>query len=180
VAFDLSPSNFGAIGSGVGGVLSLGGSIYGAIAGSEQAGKINQDYNQIMQTQMQENALRRTTMELQTRRQQTQNIRQAQYARSMALTTATNQGAAYGESSGLRGAYGSISGQASTNQLQLSQNLQSSEQMFNLNDILSAEQKNLASDQAGMQSIQGMTNMFGSIGKSLGSIGSLASLAFAV
>jgi hypothetical protein len=176
MAFDLSPGNFGAIGSGLGGVLSLGGSIYGAIAGSEQAGKINQDYNQIMQTQMQENALRRTTMELQTRRQETQNIRQAQYARSMALNTATNQGAQFG--SGLQGAYGSISGQASTNQLQLSQNLQSSEQMFNLNDTLSAEQKNLAADQAGMQSIQGLTSMFGNIGKSLGNIGSLASLAF--
>lgn len=167
--------DYSALGSGLGGALSLGGSIYGAIAGSEQAEKINQDYLQIAQTESQQNTLRRTAMELQNRRQQTQNIRQTQYARSMALNTATNQGAQFG--SGLQGAYGSIAGESNTNTQTLNQNLQQGEQMFNLQDTLNAQQRWLAADQAGMQGIQGLTSAFGSIGKSLGNIGQLASLA---
>jgi hypothetical protein len=167
-------SDFGALGSGFGGVLSLGGSIYGAIAGSEQANKINQDYTAIAQTNAQENALRRTQMEIQSRRQETQNIRQTQLARSMALSNATSQGAQFG--SGLQGGLASISGQSNVNTQSINQNLQAGETMFDLQDLQSAQQKWLSADQAGTQGIQGMTSMFGGIGKSLGNIGQLASL----
>lgn len=162
--------DFGSLFSGAGTALSVGSSIYGAIEGSSIAKDEAQQSRNIAMDEMQADAQRRTAMELTARRQQLQTVRNQQMARSMALTTATSQGAAYGESSGLRGAYGSIAGQAATNQLGVSQNEQIGEHLFDINAKIDASKMYLAQDQSAMATLQGFTGMLGGIGKSAGSL----------
>src|SRR5712664_2618889 len=76
-------------GSGIGALMGIAGGIESAITGSKDAKDIANIQQQMAQTEIQENAVRRTAMEVTSRRQQTQNIRQSQMARSMALTNAT-------------------------------------------------------------------------------------------
>jgi hypothetical protein len=168
MAFDLS-----AIGSGVGGLVSLGTGIEGAVLGSRSASDAARDQRAIAQLDIQADQQRKAAMELSARRQMTENVRNAQMARSMALTNATGQGAAYGESSGLRGGYASISGQAGVNQQGISQNLQIGENLFDINAQVDAAKMELAKDQSGEAMAQGIASLGGSIGKSLGPIGSL-------
>jgi hypothetical protein len=112
-------------------------------------------------------------MEVTSRRQQTQNLRSQQMARSMALNTATNQGAQFG--SGLQGAYGSISGQSNVNAQSISQNLQLGEKMFDLSDQETASKMYRAQDQAAAASDAAMGKLIGGLGSSLGDLGKLGS-----
>lgn len=74
---------------------------------------------------------RRQAMELDASRKQKEVIRNQQRARSLALTTATAQGASRG--SGLQGGYGQISGQSGVNALGIQQNLQIGRNIFDYN-----------------------------------------------
>lgn len=170
-AFD----NLGTLGTGLGALTSLGTGIAGAIEGSKSAKDAAAAQQQIAQLDIQADSQRRTAMELTARRQMMQNVREQQYARSMALSTATGQGAAYGESSGLRGGYGSISGQAGNNILAMSQNLQIGEHIFDINNQIDAAKMELAKDQAGEANAAGLSSLGGSIGKSLGPFGNFLS-----
>ena len=125
------------------------------------------------QTQIQENDLRRTAMETMTRRQQMQNIRQTQMARSMALTTASSQGGQFG--SGLQGAFGSIAGQSNTNQANLIGNLAMGEKMFDLSNTMSSEEMMLSQAQAGAASDAAFGKLLGGIGSSMGDLGKIGS-----
>lgn len=76
-------------------------------------------------------AQRNQAMHLQANRQQMEIIRQGQRARSLALATATAQGANKG--SGLQGGYGQISGQTGVNTKGVQQNLGIGQNIFDLN-----------------------------------------------
>lgn len=167
--------DFGAMGSGLGALTSIGGGIFSAVTGSSDANAIYQQQRQMMMDEEQMNTVRRSAMELSARRQQMQNVRNAQYARSMALTTATGQGAAYGESSGLKGGYGSISGTSGQNYLGTNLNLQYGQQMFALEDQLTADKMELAKDQAGAAQDQAIGKLIGGIGGSMGNLFSFGS-----
>jgi len=164
--------DMGTAGSGLGALTSIAGGVFSAVTGSEDASKISSIQQAMAQTEMQENATRRSAMEVQSRREQTQNIRQSQMARSMALNTATNQGAQFG--SALGGAYGSISGQSNVNQLGISQNLQFGEHMFDLSDQMSGEKQALSQAQSNAATDASIGKMISGIGGSLGDLGKAA------
>lgn len=163
--------DFSAIGSGLGGLVSLGTGIEGALLGSKSAKDAAREQRAIAQLDIQADAQRKEAMELSARRQQTETVRQAQMARSLALTNATNQGAQF--STGLQGGYASISGQSTFNELGVSQNLQIGEKLFDINAQIDAAKMELAKDQSGEAEAQGIASLGGSIGKSLGPIGGL-------
>lgn len=168
MAFDSSPS---ALGSGAGGIFGLAGGIYSAIQGAGISKQETQVQQAEIGTQVQMDVQRRQAMELSAQRQQLQNVRNMQMARSMALSTSANQGAQFG--SGLGGAYGSISGQAGNNNLGISQNLQIGENMFNLEGQLSQEKIQMAGLQGDAATNSALGGMFSSVGKMGGTFGNL-------
>ena len=162
------------LGGGVGSLVGLAGGIYSAIEGSNIAKKEAQLQQEEIGTELQESAVKFQAMRMSGQRQMLQNIRNAQMARSMALSTAQGQGAQF--SSGLAGAYGGISGQAGVNTESISQNLQIGTQLFGLNTQLSGEKEQMAglqSEAATNSAIGGLFNNLGNIG---GSIGKLAGM----
>ena len=171
MAFDSSPS---ALGQGAGGIVGLAGGIFSAVEGAGLAKKANDIQNQEIATQLSQDALRQQAMELSGRRQMLQNVRNAQMARSMALSTATNEGAQF--SSGLAGAYGGISGQANTNTANISENLQIGRSMFGLEAQLSGEKQQMGMVQSEQATNQAVGSMFGSLGKIGGPLGNLVGM----
>ncbi len=142
-------------------ILSVGLQLFGgtsSIFGSNKADKINQ---QIYQEQQKAEQVRRQAMELNASRQQTENVRNMQRARSMALNAATNQGAQFG--TGLSGGYGQISGQSNWNALGISQNLGFGEQMFDINGRVSGLQSQLSGIKSDMATNQGLASFGGAI-----------------
>ena len=145
-----------AIASGIG----LGASAVGGYDSYEGAKKQADAQNQITGYEQQQNQLRQQQMELQSQRSQMETLRNQQRARSLALNSATNQGAQFG--SGLSGGYGQIAGQAGTQLLANSQNTSLGEQNFGLDAMIS--QQKIAYSNAGTQVAQGQG--ISSVGKS--------------
>lgn len=81
-------------------------------------------------------------MQLNARRQQLENIRNSQLARSMATNAATAQGAQFG--SGLAGGIGQIGAQERWNSSGITQNLQIGENIFGLNSRISDNKMSIA------------------------------------
>jgi hypothetical protein len=121
--------------------------------------------------QQQQNQVRQQQMDLTAQRSQMETLRNNQRARSMALNSATSQGAQFG--SGLSGGYGQISGQTGTNLLNTSQNEALGTQMFGLDAQIS--QQKIAQSKAGTQVAlgQGISALGGGISGSASSIGNL-------
>lgn len=170
------PGDFsaGTAGTGIGGLVGLAGGIFSAIQGADLAKKANDIQNQEIATQLSQDALRQQAMELSGQRQMRQNIRNAQMARSMALSTAANEGAQF--SSGLQGAYANVSGQANTNTANISENLQIGRSMFGLEAQLAGEKQQAAMVQGEQATNQAVSGIFGSISKAGGPLGSLAGM----
>src|SRR6267154_399541 len=95
--------------------LGLGFQAVGAYAGYQAQQGISQSNQNIAKDQQAINQQNLMQMKLNARRAQTEVIRNAQSARSMALASATGQGAQFG--SGLQGGYGQIQGRSGTNLL---------------------------------------------------------------
>lgn len=135
------------------------------MSGASQSHQIQQ---QIAQEQSQANQVREQAMVLSASRQQTENVRNMQRARSMALSAATNQGAQLG--TGLQGGYGQISGSGNWNALGISQAEQSGQQMFDINGKISGLNSQLSDVQSGMATDQGIASLGGAI-SGLGKMG---------
>jgi hypothetical protein len=90
-----------------------------------------------IQLQMQADQTRRTAMELNARRRMTENVRQSQMARSLALSVSSNQGAQFG--SGAAAGMGQATAQGAYANLGVSENLQLGENMFNINSQIDAQ-----------------------------------------
>lgn len=129
------------------GGIGLGLELFGGIEKQEGAQKQTAAQIAEITDEEKQDSLRRTAMEVSGRRQQMQVLRNAQQAKSLALQNATNEGAQFG--SGLQGGYSQIAGQSGNNLLGINQNLQSGEQMFDLNAMISQQKINYA--QAGGQ-----------------------------
>ena len=169
MAFDLST-----FAGGAGGLLSAGGSIFSAIESSKAAKEKADAEKQIASLEIQADSQRRQAMELSARRQQLQTVRNAQQAQAMALSAATNQGAAFG--SGLQGGLAGVSGQANTANLGVSQNLQFGENLFDINQQIDTQKMNIADAETSLSNAQGLSSMFSSISKGLPAIMNLATL----
>lgn len=132
------------------GVLGLGLSIFGGLGQSSAESQKAAAQQQITQYEMQQDTVRRKSMELSAQRQSMEVLRNAQRARSLALNNATSQGAQFG--SGLQGGYGQVSGGANWNLSGIDKNLSFGEQMFDLNSQIN--QQKLAIGDASSSSAQ--------------------------
>jgi len=142
-------------------ILGAGSSLFGSVSNLFDSGRSKEINDQIYQQEMRANAVRQQAMYLNASRQQTENIRNMQRARSMALNAATNQGAQFG--TGLQGGYGQISGQGEWNALGTSQALQQGQQMFNIDNNISYLKSQLSDVQSDMYTNQGISSLGASI-----------------
>lgn len=153
------------------GAVGLGLSVFGAIEKYQGAQKQTAAQIQEVKDEQQQDKVRQQAMEVQARRQQMEAFRNQQRARALALNNATSEGAQFG--SGLQGGYGQISGQTNTNLLGISQNLQSGNQMFALNQDISNQK--IAYAQAGGQinTGSGLSTLGGAMLSSMGTLKTL-------
>lgn len=128
---------------------------------------------QEIQGEQQAEAQRRQAMELEANRKQTEMVRQQQRARSLALSSATNQGANFG--SGLQGGYGQISGQYNTQSLANSQNLDIGRNIYDINGQISQAKIGMANAQAYGAFGAGLSSLGGALVTSAGAFGKIGS-----
>lgn len=134
--------------------VGTGGSMFGA-SKSAQLSQQQAAYEQQIQQQ------KHQQMVLETQRSQMENIRNSQLARSMALNSATGQGAQFG--TGLQGGYGQISGQAGTNRVNLQQNEEIGQNIFDLNSQISGVKYQQADNQASQAMWSGVSSFGGQL-----------------
>lgn len=153
------------------GLAGVGLSLFGSMAQANIAHQEAQVSGQIVQTDMDVNQQKYTQELLNTQRMQLENIRNAQKARSMALTSSVSQGAQFG--SALPGAYGQISGQSNTNFLNTSENQQIGTSVFGLDQHADQLKIQLASLGGDMANAQGISAIGAGISKSASPLGNL-------
>lgn len=130
-----------------------------AEASQRQAGLSAANANLEMQVDQQ----RQQMMEINAKRQQTQDLRNIQRARSMAISSEVAQGAQFGSVVG--GAQGGISGQGNTNLMGVQQSLAIGRNIFGLNQQIDTNKIGIA--QAGGDIATGQGEM--AFGQALGS-----------
>ncbi len=142
---------------------------YNQYSAAKKTSKANQA---IADQEAQQEAIRKRAAELDAKRRQLEIVRNQQRARSLALSSATNQGAAAG--SGLQGGYGQIAGDTGTNLLGVTQNLGLSSQIFDSNAAISQQRRNIAGYSAQAAFGQGLSSLGGAVLNNLGTINSLS------
>lgn len=154
------------------GASSIAMQAFGAFGQSSAASKKADAEKQIAASEMQQDKLRRTGMELDANRKSMENLRNMQRMRAMATNSAVSQGAQFG--SGLQGGLAGISGQGGVNQLGINQNLELGEGMFDLNAKISQQKMNIADAGASMAKAQAWSSLGKSLGGSMGPLSSLS------
>jgi hypothetical protein len=144
--------------------------LFGSNKAAKQAAAAQQ---QMLEMQREQMALQKQQMELDASRRKRDLVRQSIAARSVALTTATAQGAQLG--SVLPGAEGGVAGRFGSNLLALTQNLQLGQSMFasKMNESFAASR--YASAQSQFAMYQGLTSLGGGMLKNLDSISRVGS-----
>lgn len=143
------------------GAAALGASVYGTVKQVGAAKKQTAAMQEQIRMEQQAEALRRQQMELEANRRNKEILRNQQRARSMALSAATNQGAIGG--SGLQGGYGGISGQANTQLLGTSQNLEIGRGLYAANQGVSAARMSYAAAGTDMAVGRGISSLGASL-----------------
>jgi hypothetical protein len=154
--------------TGIGGGLDLAGlgmSIFGANESSQAAQAKYDAQKKIAGLEIQADAQRRQAMEISARRNMLQTVRNAQQAQAQALANATSQGAQFG--SGLAGGKGTVAGEAGTQMLGVSQNLQIGEKMFDINDQINMQKMAESDAESKMSQGQGMSAFGGDLMKAV-------------
>lgn len=155
------------------GIVGLGTSLFGGLMGASDASKaadINQD---IAHQEIGINAQKKQQMILDSRRQQLENIRNVQKARSLGLTNAVSSGSQFG--TGLQGGQAQATDQGVTNALGFSQNLEIGKNIFALDDKIDQDKAQLSS----VQSDQAMWGAVAGVGNSISKSSSLFGNLFA-
>lgn len=158
----------GSAAGGVGGLIQLGAGIAGGLTQASFGRKEREIQQQELVTQNQIQEQRRTAMELSARRLQTENVRNAQVARSMALSAGANQGAQFG--SGVASGMGQANAQAAYQNMGVSQNLQIGEKIFDLNEQLGDERTELSGLESKASESKAMYGALGALGGDASSI----------
>lgn len=158
------------------GLVGLGTSLFSSAMGMGASSSAHDAESRAYQVQMQEQALRRQSMEVSAQRQQMQNLRNTQLQRSMSLNSAVNQGAQFG--SGLPGGQAQVSDQGGVNALGISQNLQMGEKMFDLDNQVSADKLEASNYNSQAATWQGIGSMASSITKAAPTLNNIFSGAF--
>lgn len=152
--------------------IGLGMSLFGGGASIFGSSKSNEIQQRIAEDERRANEERRKAMELNSRRQQLQNLRNVQIQRSMAINSATSQGAQFG--TGLAGGLAQISAQGTFNSVGISQNTEIGRNLFDINDDISRNKAELSSTQSQMAMYQGMAGLGSSLMKVGPTAGALA------
>jgi hypothetical protein len=161
---DASPASGGFSQAGVGagiGLAGLGIEALGTMEQSSAAKDVTQADINIAGIQQKENAQRQLAMQINARRQQTQQIRDAQLKQSQGLASATSQGAQFG--SGLSGGQAQIAGQANYNLQGINQNLQIGNTLFDLSNQQSQQQIAKFQAQSAQASASGLSSIGGDL-----------------
>lgn len=156
------------------GLVGLAGGIAGSFETAAGAKQKAQAEQAIAQLEMQADQQRRNAMEISARRQMLQTKRTAQQAGAIALSSAVNQGAQF--SSSAQGGQQGVTSQGNYANLGVSQNLQIGENLFNINSEISGAKLTEAEAESKIAEGQGISSIFGAVGKSAGAFGNLLSL----
>lgn len=151
----------------VGAGLSFGGSL-GSFFGSNEAKK-ERERQAMLERQIQQK--RKEAMELNARRMQTENLRNTQLQRSMAMTSATAQGAQFG--TGLAGGLAQVSGQGNWNAQGIAQNLEIGRDIFGLNEQISDSKMSEYGAMSNVAMYQGLSSFGGSLFNASGKLGNI-------
>lgn len=167
---DPSGGGGGISGSGLtGGLFGAAGGILSILGGEETSKAQQQVYQesaQIAGAEKQINEQRRQQMVLQTQRQQMENVRNVQKARSIGLAAVTNQGGGGGiQSSAYGGGQAAASAAGGRNEVALAQNEQIGQNIFNLNDQISDLRIAMAGEESKAAAGSGLSQLGGAIGK---------------
>lgn len=164
-------------------LASLGMSVFGQVTGAQgsaeqvAAAQTNAAASKdIAQQEIEQDKVRRQSMELSAHRSSIQDIRNAQAARSRALTAASSNNPGAGGSA-LSGAYGGISGKLNEGLLTISNNLEMGERMFDLNTLINKDRMIQADASSRMATGQGQANLGKTITGVAGTVGNLAGAA---
>jgi len=138
---------------------------------SKAAEKQSEAQQQMIAEQQKQEAIRQRAMELDAQRKQTENLRQVQRARALAVSTATNQGANLG--SGLQGGLAQVSGQGNWNALGIQQGLGFGQEMFASNAALSQDKIAYAQAQGDAATWAGLGSLGGTLISSASTLGNI-------
>jgi hypothetical protein len=155
--------------------LGIGGVAMSAFGGLSAAG-ISSQISNLSQNEVglegDVNNQKYQAMELSSRRQQTENMRNAQRQRSQATAAATSDGAQLG--SGLQGGLAGVTDQSTFNALGINQNTQIGQNIFGLDASISNDKRQIAGLQGQQATDQGIASLGGALTSSAGTIGKLA------
>lgn len=154
------------------GAASIGMQIFGTMGASSGAKDKANAEKQIAADEMQQDQVRRSGMELDANRKSMEQLRNTQRMRAMATNNAVNQGAQFG--SGLQGGLAGISGQSTTNQLGISQNLSLGEHMFDLNALISQQKMKISDANSKIATSQAISSLGKSLGGAMSPLSSLS------
>lgn len=150
--------------------VGVGLQLFGGFSASAKAKEAYGIQSNITGLEGQVNNQRRTAMELSARRQSMEIFRNAQRARATAINNATNQGASYGNSSGLPGGLAQVSDQSMFNLQGVNQNLEIGRNIFGLDDQISKQKLALSGVQSSMMTDQSINQLGSTIAGSAGTI----------
>lgn len=157
-------------------VIGVGMQIFGAFGASdaaEEAAKINKS---IAADEQKINEQKKIQMQMEARRSQLQQYRNMQRLRSQATAAAVNQGASYG--SGLQGGLAEVTNQGTFNLTGITGGLEISQNIFDINNDISAKKMQLADVQSDMAESQAWGSLGGALVKNAGTIGQLGQTGF--
>jgi hypothetical protein len=154
--------------------LGIGGAAVSAFEGMKSAG-ISSQISGLSQNEIglegQVNNQKYQAMELSSRRQQTETMRNAQRQRSQATAAATSDGAQFG--SGLQGGLAGVTDQSLFNAQGVNQNTQIGQSIFGLDAGISNDKSQIAGLQGQQATDQGIASLGGALTSSAGTIGKL-------
>lgn len=153
--------------------VGLGTQLFGGMSASAHAKEAYGIHSNITGLEGQVNDQRRTAMELSARRQSMEIFRNSQRARATAINNATNQGANYGNSSGLPGGLAQVADQSMFNLQGVNQNLELGRNIFGLDDQISRQKLALSGVQGSMATDQGISQLGSSIAGNAGTLGKM-------
>jgi hypothetical protein len=155
--------------------LGIGGLAMSAFGGMKAAGDSKQisgvSQNEIGLEQ-QVNDQKRSAMELSSRRQQMETMRNAQRLRAQATASATTQGAQFG--SGLQGGLAGVTDQSAYNNLGVNQNTQIGENIFGLDRSISGDKQKISGLQGQQATDQGIASLGGALVSAAKPVGAMS------
>lgn len=154
------------------GVVGLGMSIYGGLSGASVAKQQSQVSQDEARQEMQQNDVRRQAMLLNSQRAQMETVRNAQRARAMSVQAGVSSGSNFG--SGMQGALASDTAQAGLGGRNISQNVESSNQLFNLTGNIDSDKLQMAQLGGEAATAQGWSSMGGALMKSAPALGNMS------